>query len=495
MPDIKTKNSIKGRIETLDKKRVFINNTRSKIKDKSEQGNTTYENANSYAIDKLKESGDNFKVLFNETKQVGNNAVKETKNNIIKTKSKINDIKTKIAVNKVSKKTPKDNGVSRLIKLKNKESKKKMKQMKQARKKAVEASKRTYKGIKLTIKIIKSIISSAKALIAALIAGGWIAILIIIIICMIGLLCGSFFGIFFSSEDKNANITMNNVVSTINNNVNLQIEKTKKNNLYDEYRIISNRASWQEVLAIYTAKISNGEDNQDVMTLDKSKVKVIEDIFWDMNTITYEIKNELYIDESINKERLSRILYIKINGKSLETMMNSYNFNDKQREQVNELLKDEYISMWGSAIYGTPLGNNNFVKIALSQVGNVGGEPYWSWYGYSQRVEWCAVFVSWVAYQSGYLDIAIPKFAGCETGVDWFKAMDKWQERGYVPKSGDIIFFDWEDNGYVNHVGIVEKVIGNTIYTIEGNSTDDTCRQKTYSIDSNVIFGYGIPSY
>lgn len=82
-----------------------------------------------------------------------------------------------------------------------------------------------------------------------------------------------------------------------------------------------------------------------------------------------------------------------------------------------------------------------------------------------------------------------------QAGVDWFKAMNKWQEKGYVPKAGDIIFFDWENNGYVNHVGIVEKVIGNTIYTIEGNSTDDTCMKKKYSIDSDIIFGYGIPNY
>ena len=335
MRTIKTKDLVMEKINAFDKKRVFINNTKNRIETKSEQDNSNYENVNSYAVEKIKESGDNFRISFNETKKIGNEAVKETKDNIIKTKTTIKNIKTKLSMRT---KKPKGNDVSKSLKIKSKEAQKKLKNLQKARKKAAEASRKTYRGIKLTIKIVKSIISSAKALIAALIASGWIAVLIVTIICMIGLLCGSFFGIFFSSEDKKASITMNQVVTQINNDVNLQIEKTKKNNLYDEYRIISNRASWQEVLAIYTAKISNGENNQNVMTLDKNKVKIIKDIFWEMNSITYEIKNEIYIDESINKEGLSRVLYIKINGQSLEKMMNKYNFNNNQREQVAELL-------------------------------------------------------------------------------------------------------------------------------------------------------------
>ena len=89
----------------------------------------------------------------------------------------------------------------------------------------------------------------------------------------------------------------------------------------------------------------------------------------------------------------------------------------------------------------------------------------------------------------------IPKFSGCQTGVDWFKAMGEWQEKGHTPSAGDIVFFDWEVDGKVNHVGIVEKVENGKVYTVEGNSTDDTCRQKEYSINSKFIFGYGTPAY
>ena len=158
--------------------------------------------------------------------------------------------------------------------------------------------------------------------------------------------------------------------------------------------------------------------------------------------------------------------------------------------------KQEYASLWSSVIFGTSVGSPNNVQIALSQVGNVGGQPYWSWYGFNSRVEWCACFVSWVANQAGYIDTnVVPKFAGCANGVNWFKAVGQWKEKGFTPNPGDIIFFDWEADGGVDHVGIVEKVENGKIYTVEGNSTDDMCRQKEYEINSQVIFGFGTPAY
>jgi hypothetical protein len=176
--------------------------------------------------------------------------------------------------------------------------------------------------------------------------------------------------------------------------------------------------------------------------------------------------------------------------------MKDLGFSQTEIASVNELLSDEYDSLWRNLIYGSLNGNKQIVEIAKQQVGNIGGEPYWRWYGFDKRVEWCACFVSWVANQAGYIDKkVIPKFAGCQTGVNWFQAMNQWQEPGYIPKPGDIIFFDWEVDGAVNHVGIVEKADTNYVYTIEGNSTNDDCVQKKYKINSKVIYGYGTPAY
>ena len=141
------------------------------------------------------------------------------------------------------------------------------------------------------------------------------------------------------------------------------------------------------------------------------------------------------------------------------------------------------------------IGDAGIVEVAASQIGNIGGEPYWSWYGFNGRVEWCACFVSWCANQCGYIEAEIiPKFAVVGTGIDWFKERHQWQKRGYQPKPGDIIFFDWEGNGYGSHVGIVESSDDTYVYTIEGNSSD-MCRRRTYFLHSSVIMGYGVPAY
>lgn len=132
------------------------------------------------------------------------------------------------------------------------------------------------------------------------------------------------------------------------------------------------------------------------------------------------------------------------------------------------------------------------VTVAESQVGNEGGEPFWRWYGFEERVDWCAIFVSWCGEQCGYLDAEIlPKFAVVGDGADWFKAKRQWKSGRYKPKAGDIIFFDWEEDGVMDHVGIVEKCENRTVYTIEGNS-GDVCRKLQYEVKSRKICGYGI---
>ncbi len=141
------------------------------------------------------------------------------------------------------------------------------------------------------------------------------------------------------------------------------------------------------------------------------------------------------------------------------------------------------------------IGDAGIVEVAASQIGNVGGEPYWSWYGFNDRVEWCACFVSWCAHKCGYIEAGIiPKFAGVGIGINWFQDRHQWQKRGYQPKPGDIIFFDWDGDGYGNHVGIVESSDETYVYTIEGN-TSDRCKRRTYFLHSTVIMGYGIPRY
>lgn len=140
---------------------------------------------------------------------------------------------------------------------------------------------------------------------------------------------------------------------------------------------------------------------------------------------------------------------------------------------------------------GTRRGNPAVAEIALSQVGNVGGEIYWRWYGFNSRVEWCACFVSWCYAQAGATE---PKFSGCTSGgMGWFQSHGQWADRNYTDIApGDAIFFDWDDSGDADHVGIVVGVENGTVYTVEGNSSGDMCRYNSYPLGSSVIRGYGL---
>ena len=144
-------------------------------------------------------------------------------------------------------------------------------------------------------------------------------------------------------------------------------------------------------------------------------------------------------------------------------------------------------------VNGTRPGNTALVDIAKSQVGNVGGAPYWSWYGFNSRVAWCACFVSWCYGQAG---LSEPRFAGCQSqGVPWFTSHGQWGARGYENIApGDAIFFDWDLDGSADHVGIVIGTDGSRVYTVEGNS-GDACKIRSYPLDYACIKGYGLMNW
>lgn len=212
------------------------------------------------------------------------------------------------------------------------------------------------------------------------------------------------------------------------------------------------------------------------------------------NSYTVEVPYDYYI------------LNVKLTNKSINTVANSL-LTPEQIEMYNVYLQtkgNKPLLFGGGSIDGSPStdlsgvefvdgerqGNQSTVDIALSQVGNVGGQPYWSWYGFDSRVEWCACFVSWVLNQAGYSE---PKFAACQSqGVPYFSSNGRWANRGYKDIApGDVIFFDWQGDGHSDHVGIVIGTDGNRVYTVEGNS-GDACKVRDYDINSSVIMGYGL---
>ena len=145
--------------------------------------------------------------------------------------------------------------------------------------------------------------------------------------------------------------------------------------------------------------------------------------------------------------------------------------------------------------YGFAIGDNAIVEVARAQLGNVGGDKFWRWYGFTGHVHWCACFVSWCADQCGYTKAGIiPSYAVCADGASWFKEHHRWASRGYTPKPGDIIFYDWDSDGHMDHTGIVESCDGRTINTIEGN-VSNVCRRQAHPVGSGQIAGFGVPVF
>jgi hypothetical protein len=185
------------------------------------------------------------------------------------------------------------------------------------------------------------------------------------------------------------------------------------------------------------------------------KKELLKSIFWEMNEISSrtETKSETVIEESDDghgnivetEVTVTQVyLYITVSHKTADEMADAYGFNSDQREQLAELIADENNQLWTAVLYGITGTDDQIVAVALSQIGNVGGQPYWSWHGFNSRVEWCACFVSWCANECGYIDAGvIPKYAGCVWGVEWFKERGQWLDNSAEPSSGMIIFFDW----------------------------------------------------
>ncbi len=371
--------------------------------------------------------------------------------------------------------------------------------------------KETRQMAKLTARAVKNavlrVMMAAKTITTLILSGGWIAIAIILFILMIGLVVNSAFGIFFSGDDKTRDgQSMSEVVAEINLEYQKEIDTIKKKKPYDVLELSGVRATWKDVLSVYAVRTNTDKDHpQDVATMDEEKKELLRTIFWKMNVISHhtEKKKEKIKDESDDgrgnihqkeKEVTRTYLYIKVIHKSADEMAEEYTFDKNQKEQLVELLAGKNDNLWASVLNGVSYGSGdgNIVAVAKSQIGNVGGEPYWRWYGFNSRVSWCACFVSWCANQCGYIESGvIPRFSLCTDGVGWFRRHKQWQGREYAPAQGDIIFFDWDGDGKANHVGIVESVSKGKINTVEGNS-GDAVRRRSYPIGGSGIYGYGI---
>ena len=343
----------------------------------------------------------------------------------------------------------------------------------------------------------KAAAGAARSLGSLLLAGGGAALAVVLLVCLAGLVVGSAFGIFFSGEDSGSGQTIHTAIRAINQEYEDRLEGVRASHPHDALEMSGARAAWKEVLAVYAVKTTTDADGADVASVDEKKIQHLSEVFWEMNQIAASVEARTETNEGEEGEAVeveTAVLVITVSHKTAWEMADQLRFDQNQREQLRELLSEEYDGLWNELLYGIAVGSGDLVAVALSQVGQVGGEPYWSWYGFGSRVEWCACFVSWCAGQCGLLENGvIPKFASCGAGVNWFQSRGQWLDGSATPEPGMIIFFKWygSDSLIADHVGIVERVENGRVYTIEGNS-NNMVRQNSYPVGYGEIKGYGV---
>ena len=371
MADIKVKDIAKKGVKTINKAVVQTERFKDNIvrtKEKAEETVSNDINSNEYASNKIKFATDRvFDESVNQFNKQGQKSFMKTKENYQKSKAKIKQLKKKIKDKRKVKSTVKNTKTTiktskEVAKKAEKTAKETIKASKRATQIAKETVKRTAQGVKVAIKTtisaIKTIIAGTKALVAAIVAGGWVAVIVIIVICLVALMCSSIFGIFFSSQKTSANsITMNTVVAECNQEFSDKLQSIQDSNPHDDYVLEGSMASWKDVLTVYTIKQSNGVNQQDVMTIDDNKKNVIKQIFWDMNSLTSEVRDEMVTEQGTNADEMpkqvqKKVLHIKINTKTLEQMKNDYHFSSAQNKQLVELTDNKYASLWNGVIYG-----------------------------------------------------------------------------------------------------------------------------------------------
>lgn len=380
MGKIKTKEIKSKSIKSLNKIVAWTERVKDPIQYVNRENNeiNTNKTASEYGTDKIKYVSNRVK---DEALYITNNNINKTTNTI---KDKIiNKKQTNKKVNETNEKSSRtiknakkniktsNNSIENIEKNLKEIKQKNKKLLEQCKKIAIESSKKAKDGVKkaaqATVSAIKGIIAGLKSLVAMIAAGGGLAIITIIIICLVGLLVTSVFGIFFSSEKSiNKGLSMSDVVSECNQEFSDKLNNIQNQNVHDEYILEGEMASWKDILLIYSVKQSNGINEQEVITMDENKKQIIKNIFWDMNSISSEVKTEMVeaskVDTSDTTESSEKIvLHIYIKRKTADEMTKEYNFNSMQIKQYNELSNEKYSNLLSGAIYGY-IGSGEFIN-------------------------------------------------------------------------------------------------------------------------------------
>lgn len=407
MPDIKTRDVVKGTVKTIDKSAVAAERMKDayiRTKDKAEQGLYSVDNSpNEYAADHITGSAESAaREAVHQFDKQGRRGIRTTKENISKAKEHFRQKKAENGLRRSAdtakksirtlerngkniKQTAKSTGkitiksakgsvktAQKTIKTAEQTAKTAIKTTQQAAKIAQKTAQATARAARAAahaaraaakgaVSAVRGMLAAARGLAAAIAAGGWIAVAVILVICMAAFLVGSCFGIFFGSPDSEAQ-SIRQVVAGLDADYMGQLERIKANISHDVLEMSGSRAGWQEVLAVYAVRVAaNPHEPQQVATMDEGKKAILTDIFWQMNGISSRTESrteEIIIETDDGNgnivETVTTVtrtyLYITVTGKSADVMADQYGFTEKQRKQLAELLDGAYNAYWETLI-------------------------------------------------------------------------------------------------------------------------------------------------
>lgn len=395
---IKTKDNIKTAKLTLEEVRE---RRAAKQKENAPQSNTSVQTENTV------KTNDNL-----QKSRTKGNAPKKA-NNAIKTGSAQSAKATERTAKTTTKAGQKAAQVKSISATKNAERTRKAAQhIKATAQKAGKAAKAFAKAL---AKVVKATIAAAKSLVSAIIAGGWIAVIVIILLCLVGAVAGSFYGIFFSTETSDTGMNITSVIQEINAKYDSRINELKSADTYDSVEINGSKANWKDVLSVYSVKVSTDPNNpQETATMDENKKSILTGIFWDMNSISSSVEtrtetqevtttNETGEEVTAQQEISLKVLTITITDKTAEDMANEYAFDDVQRQYLTELMSDSNDKLWASIIYnvgsnasGIDIGSLNFENETANDLQKkiVAVATNSEYYGISAKSGYCQAWVA-----------------------------------------------------------------------------------------------------
>ena len=312
------------------------------------------------------------------------------------------------------------------------------------------AARATVTGVKaaarVTVAAVKATIAAVKGLVAAIAAGGWVAVVIILLICLIALIVGSCFGLFFGSDSTGTGTSVTQAVATLNREYMAHIQEIENTTAHDRQEITSNDGvlsiNWEDVLAVFSAKVTGAENGSQVASLDDAQVEELRNIMWEMNAVASSTRTESHEveitevgedgKETTRTETVTEtILVITITHKTAEEMAQQYRFNARQNEYLALMSEPENQNLWAELLGGFVGGGGEIIDPDTDWEGTgifqwplPQSYPITSRFGYREDP-----FTGEVSYHSG-TDIGAPGgtpiLASADGTVTIANAIDSW---------------------------------------------------------------------